>query len=149
MDTAEFGNLWTLMANLFPASPKLKKQNMKKVWEIAVSSYALEDVTSSMVAYARKNKFFPDIADITSGLAEISGEKKMQPKKAFDTSWMLVYIQREAAHYSAEHAEQYHAAGVQTWPEARKSNVEWRDWIADCRRAFSTGRGHTRIFPDE
>lgn len=148
MDTAEFGNLWTLMANLFPASPKLKKQNMKKVWEIAVSPYALGDVTDAVMHYARSNKFFPDVADITAGLpAPVPSAPQERDRE--DLSWMLVYIQRDAAHYSAEHAEQYHAAGVQTWPEARKSNVEWRDWIADCRRAFSTGRGHTRIFPDE
>lgn len=147
MDTAEFENLWTLMANLFPASPKLKKRNMKRVWEIAVNPYALGDVTDAVMHYARSNKFFPDVADITAGLpAPVPSAPQERGRE--DLSWMLAYIQREAAHYSADHAEAYHSAGVQTWQEARESGMKWPDWVAGCRSAFSTP-GHKQIFPEE
>lgn len=72
MDTAEFTKLWRLLEELFPAAAKKKSDKAKAVWERGLTPYRLEDAADAAMSYARKNKFFPDLSDITGGLTEIA-----------------------------------------------------------------------------
>lgn len=65
---AEFSRLWALFEELFPAAARKKSEKTKTVWRKAVEPYSLNDVTAAVIEYARKNNFFPDIADITRDL---------------------------------------------------------------------------------
>ena len=137
MTTEEFGQYWTLMRNLFPAASRLNSENTKMVWAVALEPYTLDQVTNATMDYARKNKFFPDIADITGGLPL----PEEQPVDAdCGTAWMLPYIQRSREQLSAARpliATALRAVGRRTWPEARADGTSWTDWVADHDRARS------------
>lgn len=135
MTTEEFGQYWTLMRNLFPAASRLNSENTKMVWSVALEPYTLEQATNATMDYARKNKFFPDIADITSGLPL---PEEQQSEADCGTAWMLPYIQRSREHLFAARpllATALHAVGLRTWPEARADGASWADWVADHDRA--------------
>ena len=142
MDQSEFGRIWTLFGELFPASPKLKSKNTRMVWEIGLAPYDLDSVTQAVMAYARKNKFFPDLADITAPLPDPApppGEHQPQP---FEVSKQELL--RCAQHNTAlvtsrvpEISMALHLVGLQTWLEAKADGVDWDEWerrLDACRQ---------------
>lgn len=135
MTTDEFGKFWTLMRELFSASSRLKSENTKLVWRIALEPYALDDVTSATMEYARKNKFFPDIADITAKLPapQKTSHAVVNGVSHEDTAWMLPYLQKLEEAYTTvpKRALALHLVGLRTWPEARESGVTWKEWVVD------------------
>lgn len=139
MDAKEFGKVWTLMGELFPPSPKLKSKNSKLVWEIGLSPYDLQAVTNALMAYARKNKFFPDLADITGNLPEPEAAvtEGAAPGPG-DISLVLPYMRKLAEQQSTNPAmaRALHLIGMQTLPEAEADGMTWEEWEAavDARR---------------
>ena len=98
--------------------------------------YAYEDAKAAAIAYARKNKFFPDVADITGGLAPIEPEKEeAKPDPAFgDYSCMRNHVAALRDVVTALDAR-YHAAGVVTLREARAQGMGYDKWAELCRNA--------------
>lgn len=141
MDQSEFGRIWTLFGELFPASPKLKSKNTRMVWEIGLAPYDLDCVTQSVMSYARKNKFFPDLADITAPLPESAPPVKDHQPQPFEVSEqeLLRCNQRNAAMTTREPLVSLalHLVGLQSWPEANADGVAWDEWerrIDACRQ---------------
>ena len=51
---------------------------------LSMSPYSLDEATEATLKYARQNKFFPDVADITGGLAPVEPEmEEAKPDPAF------------------------------------------------------------------
>lgn len=68
MTEAEFSRLWALFGELFPAAVKKKGDKARSVWHKGTEPFLLSDVTAAVMDHARKNNFFPDLAEITSRL---------------------------------------------------------------------------------
>lgn len=143
MQTEEFDKIWNLYQTLFPAaSSRLKNANTRKAWQVALEPYAMDDVVDASMRWARKTKFFPDIADITGNLipeqlaedaedpALDREDRRMCPK------WMIPYVQRTFGRIAEGCREQLHAAGLETWREASERGVPWLEWLAACRTVF-------------
>lgn len=138
MQSEDFEKIWTLYRTLFPASAaKIRSENMKMVWRVALSPYGMDDVVEASMAWARKNKFFPDIADITGALAPegqtASGETAGQAQLSPD---VLPYVRKFYGNLADERCRQLHAAGLETWFEAEARGVTWKDWTQQCRKIY-------------
>lgn len=70
MTEAEFSRLWVLFGELFPAAVRKKGEKNKAVWRKGTEPFLLSDVTAAVMEHARKNNFFPDLAEIVSGLEQ-------------------------------------------------------------------------------
>lgn len=147
MSSDDFAKIWRLFRTLFSPSPRVNSENERIVWEVALRPYSLDDVTSSVMAWARKSKFFPDIADITGKLTsvETSPETPQDQRKMpyGDIAWMAPYIRKNAAKITDEDAEEIHAAGLMTWGEAETAWVDFRIWNREYRRMFPAGGAST------
>ncbi len=118
MDRCEVEKLFTLFSQFWPNKQVTTK--MKLAWEIALEPYGYADVRAAAVAYARRNKFFPDVADITMGIEP--QEEQAQEEQAQDTmerfAWMRDYVHKERklgriSRYAREHG--------MTWQEAKEA----------------------------
>lgn len=88
MDAGEFEKLWTLLKEVYKNAAAIKSENTKTIWQYALQPYRMEDVREAIMDHIRTSKFFPDIADLTSGLAV-----EEQPKRNSDIAWMKPYIE--------------------------------------------------------
>lgn len=117
MDRSEVEKLFTLFSQFWPNKQVTTK--MKLAWEIALEPYSYADVRAAAVAYARRNKFFPDVADITMG---IEPQEEQPPEETLDTmerfAWMRDYVhkERKLGRISCYAREQ----GM-TWQEAKEA----------------------------
>lgn len=68
MTKAEFDKLWRLLGTYWPNAQQAKNADMRLAWWYAVQPINYDDAKAAVIAYTRKNKFFPDVADVTSGL---------------------------------------------------------------------------------
>lgn len=139
MTSEDFSKIWNLLRTLFPASPRVKSENERIVWQIALQPYDLDDVTAAAMAWGRRSKFFPDISDITARLTqeETAFENIAVSKK--NHAWMAPYIRKMAENISREDVEEIHAAGLLTWGEAEKQGMSFRDWNRKYREKFPVG----------
>lgn len=126
----EFAKFWALLLNLFPAAANKKSQNTKKVWELAMSPYDLAGATEAAFEYARLNKFFPDISDITAGLC---------PKNGLDQECRTAYRNLApyvavAAEYAGQIRADFEASGIMNPLEAKKSGIPFRAWSDSVKK---------------
>ena len=66
MSNGEFEKVWRLLCSLFPGAAAKKGQVDKSVWRHALEPYSMQKITDRIMVYARNNKFWPDLADITA-----------------------------------------------------------------------------------
>jgi hypothetical protein len=88
MTKEEFSKVWTLITELWFEQAKKRKP---KVWYIGLQPYSMEEVTDRIMEYARNNKFFPDLADITAGL------KMVEVKTDGDNQYLANMIKKMEA----------------------------------------------------
>ena len=74
MTTTEFERVWNLLSGLWPNA---SKPNRKRIWEIGLAPYGMDDCTNAIMEYARRSKYFPDLADVTAALVP---EEIMKPE---------------------------------------------------------------------
>lgn len=143
MSSDDFAKIWRLFRTLFSPSPRVNSENERTVWKVALRPYSLDDVTSSVMSWARKSKFFPDIADITGKLTPIeplSGKRIERGEKPYgDTVWMAPCIRQIAAKITEEDADAVHAAGLMTWGEAAVNGIDFSVWNREYREKFPVG----------
>ena len=65
MQDKEFDRVWNLLAGLWPLN--IAKAN-RRVWQVGLAPYSMADCTGAIMDYARRNKLFPDLADVTAQL---------------------------------------------------------------------------------
>lgn len=145
MQAEEFEKVWTLYRTLFPAaSARISNPNVKTTWQVALSPYAMDDVVNASMEWARKNKFLPDIADITGNLPRQIPPAQPLEDASHSAESVESVLRTFFAGIAERRREQLHAAGLETWNEACGHGVSWLDWIVQCRAVFGE-----RIFPLE
>lgn len=136
MQKSEVESLFKFLARFYPNAKQLHSNPVQVAWVLALEPYAYEDAKAAAIAYARKNKFFPDVADITGGLNPIEPEKEeAKPDPAFgDYSCMKNHVAalRDAR---MELEARYHQAGVPTLTEAKGQGMGHDKWEELCRNA--------------
>lgn len=135
MEKSDVERLFSLLECYYPNASQLKNKRVQAAWCMAMEPYDYEAVKAAAVAYARRNKFFPDVADILSGLPEPAKDVAVDVRQK-DNS-MLPYIrqgdEQDAVRMAARPAMAMalHLVGLKTWPEAKSDGMTWEDWVAD------------------
>lgn len=134
----EVEHLFSLLGMFYPNAQQLKSKPLQAAWVMALEPFAYDDAKAAVIAYARKNKFWPDVSDITADLPEIHTEVKIKDdvEDKRRVPGMLDAIKIFYGKFSAKRSDAYHSAGVPTWTEARENGMPWIEWIAQCRKAF-------------
>ena len=87
MDKNDMDRLWTLLSTVWSRAPEKEDRQLKQAWQLALEPYAYGEVRKAAAEYIRKNKFFPDIYDITALI------NKSEPRE--DDSWYSLDRLRE------------------------------------------------------
>lgn len=123
MNKNETRKLFALLKEFWPN--KQLSEKLCSAWELALQPYDYSAVRAAAAAYAGKNKYFPDVADLTAGLAVQEPEQTRDAKK---DSWMKKYILPNRKGRTSEYARQH---GL-TWQEAKAAleadPLEEVDW---------------------
>lgn len=136
MRKSEVQSLFNLLEQFYPNAKQISSKPVQAAWVLALEPYAYEDAKAAAIVYARKNKFFPDVADITGGLTPIEPEKEdAKPDPSFgDYSCMKKHVAALRDVAMAIDAR-YHQAGVPTLTEAREQGMGHDKWEGLCRNA--------------
>ena len=70
MTNDEFEKIWRLLSSLFPSAAAKKSKVDIVVWRKGLEPYAMSEVSDRIMTYAQRNKYFPDLADITGNLLQ-------------------------------------------------------------------------------
>ncbi len=65
MTDVEFGKVWRLLSELWPEQSRRRSAT---VWRVGLQPYTMAAVAEQIMQYARCNKYWPDLADITATL---------------------------------------------------------------------------------
>lgn len=65
MQEKEFDKIWNLLRGLWPANIG---RIDRRVWQLGLAPYGMDDCAAAIMEYARQNKLFPDLADVTAQL---------------------------------------------------------------------------------
>lgn len=69
MDRRETEKLFNLFLVYWPNSEQAKSKTVMAAWALALEPFSYDDVKAATADYAAKNKFFPDVCDITGKLS--------------------------------------------------------------------------------
>ena len=136
MKEAEFTQIWNLLEVYFSAASAKKSASFKKAWFVAMQPYRKDDVTAAIVNYARKNKYFPDLSDIT---ADLPLEQADEEREQESIAWMRPYAEK-AKDAAAAINEKWRKRGIMTPAEAMAGRYdEWKEaiflWESRCGRS--------------
>lgn len=87
MDGEATSRILSLLAQYFP-NRKITPET-QRAWQLALKPYDYKDIKAQVVRYVRRNKFFPDVADITAALPD--PESRVQ-ESAGRNAWMDQYL---------------------------------------------------------
>lgn len=68
MNRAEREKIYRLLSNFYPNAKQLQSRETLTAYGLALERFTYEDVKAAVVDYAMRNKFFPDLSDLLSGL---------------------------------------------------------------------------------
>ena len=119
MTREDTGRLFTLLKQFFPN--KNITPELRLAWELVLEPYAYEEVRAAAIAYTRKHKFFPDVADLTADLMPMQEEQE-EPEEGRDApaDWMLKHILPDNPHSVSRYARE---RGI-SWEEAKRRMEE-------------------------
>ena len=115
MDREDMKGIFKLLKAFFPTAKQLQNREMWAAWLEELAPYEAPDVEQAVRQYARKNKFFPDLADLIVLLPQ-----REDPVKNHDNAWMTDHIDTKTelgsiSRYAREH-------GI-SWEQAEKELI--------------------------
>ena len=134
MDKNDVDRLFRLLEQFYPNARQIRSRDTRLAWELALRRYPYEQVRAAAVAYAQRNKYFPDLADLTAPCVprEDSGREGPDPvlrghveelAQLFPTLEQLLELMER----------DYTAHGVPHPSQARKLGWTPEYWVRVCR----------------
>lgn len=68
MDKSEVKKLWALLAELYPRQKQAATPERLGAWALALEPYGYEQIREAALAHARRNEYYPSIAELTDHL---------------------------------------------------------------------------------
>lgn len=68
MNRTEREKIYRLLSNFYPNARQIQSRETLTAYGLALERFTYEDVKAAVVDYAMRNKFFPDLSDLLSGL---------------------------------------------------------------------------------
>lgn len=129
MDKADLRRVCTLLSKFYPNARQLKDRDTLAAWGLALADFPYEDVKTAVLDYAVRNKYFPDLSDLTAHLAQPAVPPRPSPRLGA-TGWA-----EHRALYDRWRAEEDRlaplraAAGLPgTWAEAEAACMTCTQW---------------------
>lgn len=97
-----FTKFCTLWAEYWPSKPMTAEK--QRAWWLALKPYRYADVIAAATVYAAKNKFPPDVYDITANLTPEKPEATT-PSQSMD--WINEILERELPSYKPSPITEY------------------------------------------
>lgn len=132
MTVDERQKIYHLLSKFYPNARQLKDRETLTAWGIVLEDYTYPDVKTAVLRYAAKNKFFPDLADITGSLTPVSAAA---PEISPDRARPYVMGPGERRHLEemkqlmADWHEELHAKGLPTFREATEAGLTPGQWL--------------------
>ena len=129
MNCFEVNKLFKLLEQFYPKAKQVTSKELRQAWALALEPYAYEDVKAAAILYVTKNKYFPDLADLTGGIT--SAKREDIPVKSIQEIMsppILAMVLR--------HVESCRDAEIPTATEAKKQGMSFDAW---CLLAESKG----------
>lgn len=127
MTEVERKKIYTLLSKFYPNARQLKDRSTLTAWGLVLEQFPYDAVKSSVLSYAARNKYFPDLADITGGLPhqpeeeQISRSVSMGEKERQDLKKSMAWQQ--------EWHEHLRSMGLPTLREAVQANMTPGQWL--------------------
>lgn len=130
MNHHERQKIYDLLSQYFPNARQLKDKKTLTAWGLALEKFPYDDVKTAVINYAISNKFFPDLADITSGLVPVNAAPTAAPvpmdKYAIlQARWVQLYRQRLKEELDARALPDFTGS----------TGAEYAHWLAACLEA--------------
>lgn len=131
MDHQERQKIYALLAQYYPNTKQLKDKTTLTAWGFALERFPYGDVKNAVINYAISNKFFPDLADITAGLAPEQAEQATRtaqpasPSMHLQAQWVRLYKDMLADELRRRGLPEF--TGI--------TGAERSLWIETCRQA--------------
>ena len=125
MTKGDCDKVFTLLRQFYRNARQLSDKTTLLAWELALERFPYDAVKNSVLDYAARNKFFPDLADITAGLPlETAAPADTAPAQEQDRSmqpWMIQHMQKMADDFPVD--------GCPLWSDAKESGMPWSAWV--------------------
>lgn len=135
MNEADRKKIYTLLSKFYPNARQLQDRATLTAWGYVLENYPYDDVKAAVLEYAARNKYFPDLSDITGGL-EASKPAAVSAPSAFRA---LSPSERRQMLWSIAFARQLKAtlakAGLPTSAEAALQGMTYAQWHAAVEEA--------------
>lgn len=123
MDKNERQKIYTLLSKFYPNARQLRDPAALTAWGYVLEKYTYEDVKNAAIDYAARNKYFPDLSDLTGGLTPIPSvlpepERRDLPMGAKERRDLERSIQ-----WQQEWHARLHSLGLPTLQEAAESGM--------------------------
>lgn len=110
--------IYTLLSQFYPNAKQLQSKETLTAWGMVLARYDYEAVKASVLDYAAKNRFFPNLSDLT---AELPVQEEQTDRTRGARAWMAQYM-------TPEYEARFPGSGVSKY--AREHGVTWREAAA-------------------
>lgn len=127
MNENERKKIYTLLSKFYPNARQLRDRATLTAWGYVLEKFTYDDVKSAVLDYASRNKFFPDLADLTGTLTPST------PKESTDIRHapMSATERRDMAlirRWVEERNKELRAKGLPTMREATEMGMTISQW---------------------
>ena len=122
MDREERQRIYTLLAQFYPKAKPLQSKETLTAWGMVLERYDYEAVKASVLDYAAKSRFFPNLSDLTAGLTPAAALERAEEKPRTANPQMKPYMTPEyEARFCDSGVSKYARAHGIPWEEARQA----------------------------
>lgn len=130
MDEADRKKIYTLLSKFYPNAKQLQDRATLTAWGFVLEKFTYDDVKAAVLDYAARNKYFPDLSDITGSLTPERGDVPDLPDGRDNPPGEIEQKCRESAlEWQAEWHAQLHAMGLPTFREATQAGMSPGAWL--------------------
>lgn len=132
MTVDERQKIYRLLSKFYPNAKQLQDRETLTAWGIVLEDYTYDDVKTAVLRYAAKNKFFPDLADITGDLTPVAAAAPVVNHDRFRPHVMGPGERRHLAEMQ-QLMEEWHevlrSKGLPTFREATQAGMTPGQWL--------------------
>lgn len=130
MNEADRKKIYTLLSKFYPNARQLQDRATLTAWGYVLEKFTYDDVKTAVLDYAARNKYFPDLSDITGGLAPAVSAA---PQTLTERTAPMGETERRHLAAAMEWQKDWHAhlhsLGLPSFREATQAGLSPGQWL--------------------